>query len=357
MYTPIKLAIISIAAVLLMLIGATVSGNAANAQSVESTPAELLVQAQPKEFLTLEVTPVCADNMSKLAYWKVVNKNADSEVVSWQNFDNGTTGSYVAPAGISQMTTGYDLAAGNNRTGFVWTNNVSSTNSSNTPCEPTQPVDPPIQCIDGRIQQNLTITWLANNKVSVATKDSLPLCDDVTVFFSSYIMPSNYDGNGFYGNTTAYPQTMFSSTSVTLTKGSSGAHELEIALPDSCNNVQVDVYYAPEITTVNADGHGTQNIESKVYLSAGACGNGNGGGQPEEPTTPVTPPITPVTPPVVDEPNGNGAVSAHPPMPAELPMTGAKENMLMTFAPIILGLLTYLSMYYLLPSKRNNAEL
>ena len=358
MFTPIKLAAISVAAIALMVIGNSVVGHSAHAESNNVSTSDMMVSPSQKEFLTLEVTPVCADKSSSLAYWKVVNKNDFSDVISWKNLDNGVSGSFVAQPGTTtmQLATSYKDGA-NNQTEFKWTNNVSSTNSSNTPCDPPAPVDPPVLCIDGHTQQNLNITWLANNKVSISTKDGLPLCDDVQVFFSSYTMPANYNGQGFYGNTTAYPQPLFFSTSVTLNKGFSGTEELEIKLPDSCNNVQVDVYYAPEIKLVLSDGHGTQNIESKIYLSTGTCddGQGNGGGEtPTTPTVPTTPPV--VTPPVTEGPLGNGAVGGSQEnsltMPTELPTTGAGHNLMTVMLPLLLAMFTYASLYFLLPNKQ-----
>ncbi|MFZ1250445.1 MAG: LPXTG cell wall anchor domain-containing protein [Candidatus Microsaccharimonas sp.] len=349
MFTPLRTAIFAVVAISSMVMGTLALSGSAHA---EMTP------APAQDFLTLEVTPVCADNTAKLAYWKVVNKNAEAEPISWNNFDNGTSGSYTAAPGESEMTTGYDLAAGNNRTGFVWTNNVSSTNSSNTPCQPEEPTVPPVQCIDGSIQQNLVIQWVSNNHVTIKTKDAAPLCDDVTIFFSSYVMPSNYNGQGFYGNPTAYPQYKFSSDLVTLTKGTDGSSELKVELPVSCHNVQLDVYYGPEIETVGSNGHGTQNIESRVLLSDGPCdnGNGNGGGEPTTPVTPVTP--TPTTPVVTEPSMGNGAVGGTSPkaepLPAELPTTGANVNYKSLLVALLAGLMTYGILFAVLPKNKEN---
>lgn len=361
MFTPLKAAVFAVVAISAVLLGSMATGHSAHAE---------MVSAPTQGFITLEVTPICADNTAHLAYWKVVNKNADPEIISWTNYDNATSGTYTAPAGESKMSTGYDLAAGNNRTGFVWTNNVSSTNSSNTPCNddsttPTDPTTPPVvTCIDGSIQQNLVITKISNSQVSIKTKDGAPLCDDVTVFFSSYVMPYNYDGNGFYGNPTAYPQTKFDSDSVTLTKGTDGTAILTITLPASCENVQTDVYYGPEITSVGADGHGTQNIVSNVILSDGTCDSGQGGAgggdtPPTVPTTPTTPvePMTPVvTPPITIPTMGNGAASGTSAqatsLPAELPHTGA--NGLVSKSALIAllaGLATYGILFAVLPRR------
>jgi hypothetical protein len=357
MFTPLRTAVLAVVAISSIFMGTLAVGNSAHAE---------MMPAPEQGFITLEVTPLCADNTAKVAYWKVVNKNADAEEINWNNFDNGTSGSYIAAPGESKLTTGYDLAAGNNRTGFVWTNNVSSTNSSNTPCQPeTTPVTeepsvPPVQCVDGSVQQNLTIIWLSNDHVTIKTKNGAPLCDDVTVFFSAYVMPYNYDGQGFYGNPTAYPQHKFSSDSVTLEKGTDGTAELKVELPVSCHNVQLDVYYGPEIETVGSNGHGTQNIESKVILSDGTCENGNGsaGGTPSTPTTPVTPAAPITTSPVVPAPSmGNGAAGGSAPkaqaLPAELPTTGANANYGKSLLLALLaGLATYGILFTILPKNK-----
>jgi hypothetical protein len=285
--------------------------------------------------IALEIVPVCSDATSGLATWNVTNKNSVDVQIDWNNTLNGLTGTFAAIPGASVLYTGYVGTDPNNTTQFIWAGNVTQTNAKAESCQPVVVTPPVTPCVDGSIQQNLVVTWLAKDKVNIHTINNAPLCNDVHIYFSSYIMPDNYDGTGFYGNPTAYPQTLFSSADAVLTKDTDGNVDLTINLPDSCKNVQVDVYYAPEITAVGPNGHGTQNILSNIYMST-ACPvvvtppvtPGMGGGTP---TPPVEPPVvapTPVTPEVA--------------LPAVLPETGASFN----FMPVaILSVLTYAGMY------------
>lgn len=284
--------------------------------------------------IALEIIPVCSDTTTGIAVWNVTNKNAVDVQIDWNNTQNSLTGTFAAVPGQSVLHTGYVGTDPNNTTQFIWAGNVTQTNAKAEACQPVVVTPPVTPCVDGNIQQNLVVTWLAKDKVNVHTVGNAPLCNDVTVFFSSYIMPANYDGNGFYGNPTAYPQTLFSSVSAVLAKDTDGNVDLTVNLPADCNNVQTDVYYAPEITTVGVNGHGTQNILSAVYMSTGACPvvtppvtPGKGGGTP---TPPVEPPV--VTP----------APTPEVALPAVLPETGASVN----FMPVaILSALTYAGMY------------
>lgn len=148
--------------------------------------------------------------------------------------------------------------------------------NSGTSCNTHLPTTDKRTCINGNVQQSLEINFPNSGQATIATNDGAPLCDAVTLYFSSYTMPSNYDGRGFFpvpgiANPSAYPQTIFSSTHVTLPAGYDGTKSLSIDMPNSCNNTQVDVYYAPEITNLGPTGHGTQNILSKIYGSARVC--------------------------------------------------------------------------------------
>jgi hypothetical protein len=360
MNTPLKLAALFVVLISLMFVGNTVLAKTAHAQSMPNTQIITENTEHKSNFIPLEVTPVCADDSSNLAYWKVVNKNSEAAEIRWENHDTNIKGEYLAPSGLSEMTTHYEADAGNNRTGFIWNGEYSSTNSQNVPCTTEVPIEPPVTCSDGRIQQNLSVLWIAENTVAVTTSNTLPLCEDVEVFFSSYVMPAHYDGGPFYGNTTAYPQHIFSSVSIVLKKGTTGNALMALDLPDRCNNIQVDVYYAPEIEVVLENGHGTQNIVSKVYLSEGSCEE-----SPVTPETPVTPtlPTPPVTNPQTPAPTlpveasqGNGAVMAEKQTelttPKELPATGPREGVSAFIAPLVAALLTYVSLYFLLPTKQ-----
>lgn len=143
-------------------------------------------------------------------------------------------------------------------------------------------------CVDGTVRSNLAVTWINSGSVTVGTVDNKPLCNDTTVYFSSYTAPDNYNGKGFSNNPTASPQSIFDSTSVVLKKDATTPVAMKVSLPEACKNMQVDVYYGPEITTVTEKGHGGQYISGKILLKTqNEC----------TPVTPETPaPVTPVTP-------------------------------------------------------------
>lgn len=240
------------------------------------------VAAQP--IIPLEVEPVCSDAATGTAKWKVTNKNTQTVNIHWTNLFNNVSGDFGAVNGVSTMITSYVASDPNNTTRFESGTDVNQTNATKAACNPVVTPQPPVDCIDGSVYGNVIATYLANNKVQLTTAGGKQLCNDVTVFFSSYIMPDNYNGLPFFGNTTAYPQDKFASVSAVLPANSPINQTLEVALPDSCRNVQVDVYYGPEIVTVGPNGHGTQNILSQVYPKTGVCGQpgqgsgGNNGG-------------------------------------------------------------------------------
>lgn len=321
------------------------------------------------QLVPLEVVPVCSDQTAMISRWKVTNKNDTDVVVVWNNFENGTSGTYTAPARTAgtvasetELVTNYNPADPNNTTRFTYNGmELGQTNAQVSACAPV--VEEPVECIDGRIQQNLTYEYETDraagySAVYVKTVNDMPLCDDIDLFFSSYTMPDNYDGNGFFGNPTAFPQHVFSSVGLTLEKGSNAGSVFLIELPDLCKNVQTDLYYGPEITTVGPEGHGTQNIDSQVYLAEGKCDEGgNGGVTPpvEPPVTPTTPEVT--TPEVVTPGRGEAGAETTPvvaaEMPTMLPETGTVNPFMGLVYAAILGFLTYLGLYALLPRKQS----
>ncbi len=334
MLSPFKTAVLTVVAFASMATLAIATGSTTRATDNSTS------------ILPVQVVPTCSDKNAKVSLWKVSNQNATNVTVTWNNFENDLSGSFEAIPGESTLTTGYNPLDPNNTTKFTWPGNPeSATNAQVSAC----PTPEPAACIDGKIQQSLHITWLSNSSVAIKTANGALLCDDVTVYFSSYTMPDNYDGNGFYGNPTATPQHIFHSNWVVLKKGTDGSSHLSVDLPDRCKNVQVDVYYGPEIAYVGPEGHGTQNIESKVYLKDTChCEPGQGG--VEEPNNPPVTPVTPTTP-VVPTPTpevvvptkpvgGKGAVSVAP-IPAELPETGAVSPMTSTLYALLLGAAVY----------------
>ncbi|HEX3568783.1 MAG TPA: hypothetical protein VHT70_03865 [Candidatus Saccharimonadales bacterium] len=167
-------------------------------------------------------------------------------------------------------------------------------------------------CVDGSQAHNLSVTWNSLGNVTVHTVNNAPLCADTTLYFSSYTMPDNYDGGPFDNNATATPQTVFDSTSAVLKKDTDGTTTMTIKLPEACKNMQIDLYYPPEITTVTPAGHGAQYITGKMVKSDTMCTPDT---PPEQP--PVVPPTEAQTPP--EQP---AQVTVAPQAPAELPSTG-----------------------------------
>lgn len=320
-----------------------------------------LVAAQAQNLAPLEITPICSDGASTSAFWQVNNKNNVNVTINWTAIDNGHTGSYNAAAGLTDFASYYDAADGNNTMQFLSENetNPDTTNATAAACA-TIPVPPAPTCVDGTIQQNLNVSYTAKGSVTVQTVNDAPLCSDVSIDFSSYTMPAGYDGRGFYltydqndpsknvPDPTAFPQTIFDNASATLKAGTDGLTTLTVELPDSCNNTQTDVYYAPEQTTIGATGNGTANISSQINPSTNACetnpgnggnpggGTGNGGGTT---TPPVTPPSNPNPPVHVGKGGGSGVTAVAKPVahksaaPAQLADTGQS-----TIAPVLAAL-------------------
>ncbi len=69
------------------------------------------------------------------------------------------------------MLTSYAQEDANNTTRFISGPDTNQTNATKTPCQPTVPVQPaPVDCIDGKIQQNLVISWLSDDTVLVNSR-------------------------------------------------------------------------------------------------------------------------------------------------------------------------------------------
>lgn len=189
-------------------------------------------------------------------------------------------------------------------------------------------------CVDGKKRSNLIVTWKSNSEVTVGTVHNKPLCEDVNIHFSSYTMPDNYNGKPFTNNPTASPQTIFDDAATTLKKDSTKPATLKIELPEACKHMQVDVYYAPKITTVLKEGHGAQYISGKIVSKT------------SDTCTPDEPPVTPEVPtPEAQEPETPKPVVIIPTTPAELPETGAGDLKAIA-AAIVLSVGAYLGIYF-----------
>jgi hypothetical protein len=260
--------------------------------------------APTTSLVPLTITPLCSDASLATTYWDVINSNATSVPVEWDNIGNNNTGTYNAPSGTTQMSTYYDSTDPNNTTQFIWEGQTTQTNAPASACQPTITLPttaPPITpattttCIDGTQLQNLIVTNPTPGTTTISTLNNEPLCVDVTIYLSSYVMPATYNGLGFYNNLTAVPQTLYNSVSTTLKQGTSGGNTLTVAMPDSCNNIQTDVYYAPEVTSVGTTGHGSQYITGIIYPSAGKCAISTNNTVTPPPVTSIPAPITPST--------------------------------------------------------------
>lgn len=124
--------------------------------------------------------------------------------------------------------------------------------------------NPNTSCVDGSNRDNLVDIWTGDNTVQVKTESGRPVCSDVTLYFSSYSMPANYNGEKFWQNETAYPQYVFDSKKMVLAEGQTQTEVVTINLPDNCTHKQVDVYLGPEITEVGAEGHMKRAIGSRI---------------------------------------------------------------------------------------------
>lgn len=354
MIQPVKLGAIGVLSLFSALVIGGLSGATTYAtETLETTqPSESMNQSVP-----LEIVPVCSDALSETSFWKVTNKNSDDVQIDWNNFEHELTGTYTAPSGESSLETEYVPSDPNNTTSFTYQNMTTTTNAQVAPCQVVE--EPEVTCVDGRIQDNLLVTFLSNDTASVSTRDGKLLCEDVVVYFSSYIMPLTYNGQGFENNPTAYPQSIHGSVSATLKAGTTGTQILTVDLPDRCQNVQIDVYYAPEIREVGQNGHGTQNILSRIIQKADDCqtnGNGGTGGETPTPTpAPIVQPL-PVTPAAA---NGNGSLvntpNPTPVLPAELPQAGPRSNPPYMLFGLFLALLTYAVAYRLTGYSSNQA--
>jgi hypothetical protein len=152
-------------------------------------------------------------------------------------------------------------------------------------------------CVDGTNPTNLTATWNGTDTFTVQTKTGAPLCNDLTLYGSSYVLTSPDYKGGTFGSVGSYPQTLYKSVTVTLPKGTNGLQTVNektqpttVVVPLSpCGNQQVDLYYGPEKTTVDVNGHKGQYIAGNIIqpFSSVVCDAGKGG---VDTTTPPTVP-------------------------------------------------------------------
>lgn len=230
------------------------------------------------------------------------------------------------------------------------------------------------ECVDGWKHDNIGFDWTESiDTITVFTLDGKPVCEDVTFFFSSYVMPDTWDGEGW--NETASPQQLFASVSATFESDTPApTATLTVQLPEECKDAQLDLYFAPEVQTVIYPvGHGEQNIISDFRYAESECEEQQkempteteAPVAPQAPELPQQPVILPIEAPApVVTPANEGqvlseTVTAKPvietaPAPAAtevtaLPNTGAEAHLSMLLATMA-GSLAYVST--LLTQKR-----
>jgi hypothetical protein len=221
----------------------------------------------------------------------------------------------------------------------------------------TAPVVKAQRCINGKLKTNLKLTWLADNSVTVTTRNGAPLCDDVTIFFSSFTLPAGYNDTGLF-NDTAMPQAKYSATSAVLKKGTPGGATLTIDLPDACTDYQKDVYYGPELLVVDPNNRlGAQRrLFGKIYPNTQTdCqpvppvtppAGGMGGGQPE----PAAPAVAQVAQPAPTAGRGGATNAAQ--LPAQLEDTGNNALVSIILALMLAGMATAVQFPRLLTARR-----
>ncbi|HEU4966467.1 MAG TPA: hypothetical protein VFT53_03215 [Candidatus Saccharimonadales bacterium] len=235
------------------------------------------------------VAAICSDVAAGTAQWRIGNPNPDSMTTNVQWSDGTHSGTIALKYGFTPLTTQYDAASAAPSVTFTQAGLPDQTVAvSTTSC--TEPVE---GCVDGYVRSNLQFTWSQTGVVTISTVNNAPLCADVTVDFSSYSLPGTYDGSGVFDDS-AVPQQLFANTEAVLKQGTTGSQTLTVSVPNACTDYQLDLYYAPEVTTVSYGGQGAQLIYGKIYLhTATTCSATPGRGAGDvTPTTPTVPAVT-----------------------------------------------------------------
>ncbi|QQS20004.1 hypothetical protein IPL85_00890 [Candidatus Saccharibacteria bacterium] len=161
------------------------------------------------------------------------------------------------------------------------------------------------------------IRWASMNEVHIQAKaDVVP---GTKLYFSSYTMPDTWSQDTKVFDETAVPQDIYGVSDSVIFNKEGDCKVLKVQLPDPCKNVQVDVYYGPEIKHLDKTvqyGHKDQYVDHQFIKKQGTCA-GQGEAQVSGTSTKVPAEL-----------------------PAELPATGASNMAL--FAGV-LGVLTYIT--------------
>lgn len=192
-------------------------------------------------------------------------------------------------------------------------------------------------CVDGSNRNNLVTTWNGSDTFTIKTKNGAPLCKDVTLYGSSYVLTNPAYKGGLFGAPGSYPQSLYKTVVATLPKDKSNSNKTVVVPLSPCGNQQVDLYYGPEVTTVGAAGHGSQYINGNIItpFNSTSCTGGQGGGEttPTPPTVPATPVVPVDTPPAATSTPVVAAAEVQP----TLSDTGTKTTAISLAATVLLS--------------------
>jgi hypothetical protein len=139
----------------------------------------------------------------------------------------------------------------------------------------------------------------------VRAADGKRVCAEVLL--SIYRVPDDWDGTGF--NETAVPQTLLATDAGRI----EGERTTRLSVPvPKCGNLQIDLYFPPEITTVTSKGHKGQFIAGSIWTTVKKNGK-------PKPCTPVPTPTetTPVPTPTETTPVPTPTETTPVPTPTE----------------------------------------
>lgn len=203
---------------------------------------------------------VCSDSVAGTAQWRIGNPNPDNMITNVQWSDSTHSGSIALKYGFTPLTTAYDTAASTPSVTFTQAGLPDQTIA----VSPQSCAAPIAGCVDGYVRGNIELTWSQAGVVTISTVNNAPLCADVTTDLSSYSLPATYDGSGVFDDS-AVPQQLFANTEAVLKQGTAGHQTMRVNVPNACTDYQLDIYYAPEVTTVSYGGQGAQLLYGKIY--------------------------------------------------------------------------------------------
>lgn len=162
---------------------------------------------------------------------------------------------------------------------------------------------------------------------TIATKNGLPLCSNVTLTLENFTMPDSWDGKSF--NETALPQYKNAKTSLTIPSGQANFKQTyKVTAPAICKNTQIDFYFGNGYDKlIGLHDDDATWIDGKMFKGSGSCAT---------PTPTITPKPT-VTPKPTSTP-----VPTKSPVPVASPtptpsVLGTSTNLPDTGAEGIIG--------------------